>query len=250
MPIKRVFIYGYKRGSKSIRLLRDKIKSMGFRACSGSPNSPRVPKNFDLVLTWGTSRVPDWVPKQYINTPDKIRIATDKLLTFQKLLESNLPIPEFTVDIEEAKSWLPKRKVVCRTLLRSREGRGIIIAESPEQVVPAPLYVKYCRKTHEYRVHVWKGTIIDVSEKRKRLGSIGGPIRNHANGWVFCHNNVNMPVPVGVAACNAVSALNLDFGAVDVIWNQKTGKEYILEVNTAPGITGMTINKYVEATLG
>jgi D-alanine-D-alanine ligase-like ATP-grasp enzyme len=38
----------------------------------------------------------------------------------------------------------------------------------------------------------------------------------------------------------------LDFGAVDVIWNEKEDKYYVLEVNTACGLEGTTLDKYVE----
>ena len=37
-------------------------------------------------------------------------------------------------------------------------------------------------------------------------------------------------------ATKAVAALGLDFGAVDVIYNEKYGRAYVLEVNTAPGL--------------
>jgi D-alanine-D-alanine ligase-like ATP-grasp enzyme len=39
----------------------------------------------------------------------------------------------------------------------------------------------------------------------------------------------------------------LDFGAVDVIYNRAQDKAYVLEVNTAPGLEGSTLDNYVEA---
>jgi D-alanine-D-alanine ligase-like ATP-grasp enzyme len=36
----------------------------------------------------------------------------------------------------------------------------------------------------------------------------------------------------------------LDFGAVDVIWNEKQQRAYVLEVNTAPGLEGQTVDDY------
>jgi D-alanine-D-alanine ligase-like ATP-grasp enzyme len=45
---------------------------------------------------------------------------------------------------------------------------------------------------------------------------------------------------------SAVNTLGLDFGAVDLIV-AKDGRVYVLEVNTAPGIEGITLEKYVKA---
>jgi hypothetical protein len=40
--------------------------------------------------------------------------------------------------------------------------------------------------------------------------------------------------------------LHLDFGAVDVGWNEHHGEATIYEVNTAPGLEGTTLEKYYE----
>ncbi|MNY63636.1 hypothetical protein D3C86_2006230 [compost metagenome] len=48
----------------------------------------------------------------------------------------------------------------------------------------------------------------------------------------------------------AVNAIGLTFGAVDVIWNEYRHQAYVLEVNTAPGLTGTTLEKYAEAFRG
>jgi len=45
-------------------------------------------------------------------------------------------------------------------------------------------------------------------------------------------------------ALQACQALGLNSGAVDIIWNEKENKCYVLEVNTAPGIEGTTCKKY------
>ena len=46
-----------------------------------------------------------------------------------------------------------------------------------------------------------------------------------------------------------MAALNLSFGAVDIIYNGLDNAYYALEVNTAPGIEGETMFSYVCAIL-
>ena len=45
----------------------------------------------------------------------------------------------------------------------------------------------------------------------------------------------------------AVEGLMVDFGAVDVVWNDQYQKAYVLEVNTAPGIENSTVLDYATA---
>ena len=42
----------------------------------------------------------------------------------------------------------------------------------------------------------------------------------------------------------AVKATGLDFGAVDIIWNNLQEKAYVLEINTAPGLEGQSVETY------
>lgn len=70
-------------------------------------------------------------------------------------------------------------------------------------------------------------------------------MRNHANGFIFAHEGVDIPDDVKELAVGAVAALDLDFGAVDLI-QTKMGKWYVLEVNTACGLAGTTLKKYAE----
>jgi len=115
----------------------------------------------------------------------------------------------------------------------------------------APLYVLYKKKRSEYRVHVFNGQVIDVSEKRKRRGidRDDGYIRNLANGWVFCRDGIVEPADLRDLAIRAVQALGLNFGACDIIWNERENKCYVLEVNTAPGLEGTTLQRYVDAII-
>ncbi|MNL18562.1 hypothetical protein D3C87_1397120 [compost metagenome] len=92
---------------------------------------------------------------------------------------------------------------------------------------------------------------MDIQRKARRKDvaddAINWKIRNHGNGFIFARNEDGITPPdVLVQAVNAVKALGLDFGAVDVIFNDKEQKAYVLEVNTAPGLAGETLQGYVK----
>ena len=48
-------------------------------------------------------------------------------------------------------------------------------------------------------------------------------------------------------ALAAMVASGLDFGAVDVIWNSRRLEAYVLEINSAPGLQGQTVENYAAA---
>ncbi|NTV79325.1 MAG: hypothetical protein HGA25_09400, partial [Clostridiales bacterium] len=163
---------------------------------------------------------------------------------------------EWTDKFDTAADWIDQgRTVVARKLLCSHSGKGIVVVPgSPNTSVGLPvakLYVLYKKKKHEYRVHVYKGNVIDVTQKKRRAGFEGrdNQIRNHQNGWVYCREGITEPADLRQLALDACTALGLHSGAVDIIWNELENKSYVLEVNSAPGIEGTTLNRYTTAIL-
>jgi glutathione synthase/RimK-type ligase-like ATP-grasp enzyme len=133
--------------------------------------------------------------------------------------------------------------------LTGHSGSGIVIARDPLEIVDAPLYTKAAKHKDEYRVHVFKGEVIDVQKKKRKLnweGPTDSGIRNLANGWVYARSDVSVPTKVIDAAVDAVNTLGLDFGAVDIGYNQHLDKAILFEINTAPGLFGTTLEKYKE----
>ena len=57
----------------------------------------------------------------------------------------------------------------------------------------------------------------------------------------------NPPEGIVEQAKRSVIEAGLDFGAVDVIYNVHHKKAYVLEVNTAPGLEGTTLEVYARA---
>jgi len=255
---KRVVIIPYKLGSigakKLSQSLQDRLKIPVLRV---SPNSLKYqPRWTDYIINWGCSK--DW---NWINNTEKTPWVdcTNKLNFFQKVEAHNkvftkipVNIPEWTTDQEVAMEW--DKPYFARTILNGHSGAGIIEYDAMEGALPAPLYVQYKKKKHEYRVHVFgnqnKGwTVIDVTQKKKRKGfeNVNTKIRNHKNGWVYAREDIVEPQDLRTQALNAAFCANLPFAAIDLIWNEYEDKCYVLEVNTAPGIDGTTLAKYSDA---
>jgi len=202
----------------------------------------------DIIINWGCSSNLDNV----LNTSKSVKIAANKLETFKALEASGVSIVSWTTDAGMAQQWNSDNKtVVVRNKLTGHSGDGILIIE-PKSVVPdAPLYTKYVFKEKEFRVHVCNGKVIDTQQKIKDPDRdvVTWKVRSHANGFIFVRNSVVPDLARNELAIAAISALGLDFGAVDIIQDKK-GKLYVLEINTAPGLEGQTITSYTEAFNG
>ena len=195
----------------------------------------------DRIVAWGpTAPCPHTDAQQEIAK----KIASDKLLSFQKFKEAGVSIPEWTTDKAVAIAW--GKDYLARTLLRSHSGKGIVMVAVGEQPPYAKLYVQYKKKKHEFRVHVFQSKVIDVTQKKRRAGfeNRNNQIRNHQNGWVYCREGIQEPEGLQQLALAACAAIGLQSGAVDIIWNELENKCYVLEVNTAPGIEGTTCQNY------
>lgn len=231
-------------------------KRLGVRAGILRATNRQVNKHgdFDVVINWGRSE--RRFNGEYINPPEAVVVASDKLRTAEAFAAHGVPQPDYTTSQEEAQEWISDgAQVVCRTLLRASEGRGIVLADSDsgKALAKAPLYARYVKKADEYRIHVAFGEVIDAQQKKRRLevpdDKVNWQIRNAHNGWVFTRDGVDPPKCVLSAAISAVSACGLDFGAVDIGYNVHGGAAVVYEVNTAPGLEGSTLDSYYKAFL-
>jgi len=177
----------------------------------------------------------------------------DKCNQYRWFTANNISCPEYTVDNSVARSWLNDKHVVfCRTLTRASEGRGIVVAETVDQLVDAPVYTKYLKKKREFRVHVFKDRVVQVVEKRKRSGwdsPRDTRIRNSANGYVFCRDVTDLPAGLCEMALRASLVTQSDFKGVDIGYNEKLNQLFVIEVNSAPGIEGSNVTDYVNTIL-
>jgi glutathione synthase/RimK-type ligase-like ATP-grasp enzyme len=243
----RVWLYPYKPGSQSAQALCEATDGVLIRH-RGSKFKPR---RWKKLVNWGATSLPDGYDVCHVlNPPDRVEVAANKLLTL-RALDGKASIPRYSTDIEDAKEWIQEgSEVVCRALLRGHSGRGITIATTEQELDSVPLYTEYTKKKSEWRVHIFGWDVAMIQQKVKRADippeEMNWKIRNHKNGFIFRQNGINPPLCVKQEACKAMAALSLDFGAVDVIYNEKQDKAYVLEVNTAPGLEGTTLELYAQ----
>jgi len=254
--MKRIIIYPYKLYSESAKTLVEHLEySIGRWVRRISGTGKFKPKESDVIINWGNSTVPNCGALGIINDPNAVAIAINKIDSFRMFDIHGVTCPEWSTEYEKALEWTREGQMVfCRNLLSSSGGRGIIIVGGNNDASGAPLYVKYKKKRKEFRVHVFNGEVIEVAEKRKRGGfdsqdPFNFYVRNWENGWVFCCQNVVEPANLRPLALKAVNAVGLNFGAVDIIWNEFENMCYALEVNTAPGVDNRTAKAYAEAIL-
>lgn len=248
-------IWPYKQGSASAKTLANALEGKVLKL-QGSKFKPRAR---DVVINWGSSRVPDFGPATVLNKD--VTVAQCKLATFKTLSAAGVRIP----DCFEGRGAAQEAPgdvypLVARTVLRGHSGEGIVIVNNPDELVDAPLYTRYVKKKDEYRVHVVRAPDEDpdvtpyfaffIQRKARKL-DVENPnwkIRNLAGGFVFTEVTYNdVPPDVIEQAYKAMIALGLDFGGVDVMWNEREGKAYVLECNTACGLEERTADHYREA---
>lgn len=133
---------------------------------------------------------------------------------------------------------IPSKLYLARQFHHSK-GKDIRVAGQGDY------YVQFIQKAHEYRVYAYRRKAFAVYEKLRLLRGkkqVKGTWRdaslvwNYRNGYAFKFHKTASDALKALGAA-AVEALGLDFGAVDII-EDRDGKLFVLEVNTAPGIQG------------
>jgi glutathione synthase/RimK-type ligase-like ATP-grasp enzyme len=219
--------------------------------------------NNKILLNWGRRTLPEdsYKYEAILNHPDNIQNASDKLICLEKLNEAGIPALDYTIFKDEAAEMIDNGGAVfCRTKLSSNSGKGIVIATTKEELVPALLYTEYFPHNKEYRYHVFNGEVILVQEKRKmgeeklKEKGIDCPnklIKNHNKGYVLARKDVTIHSEIVDYAIQSLKELLLDFGALDILVEESDDNELIsfaiCEVNTAPALVNSTIKDYADA---
>lgn len=250
------FIYPYQMYSKSVHALR---KAAGFKVIKTKDSAYRHNRD-KILVNWGsTARAlqAHQADGPVINPTQAVALCANKIRFFQAVEEA-ARCPDFTTDGNEARKWAEDSVVVARTKINAHSGEGIVFSdEDPDFWTKGKLYTRYVPKLQEFRVHVFRGRVIDIQQKKlRKQDEDGNPVekeqinwrvRSYKNGFVFARQDLVVPDDVTRQAVAAFGSIRgLDFGAFDVIYNKKEDRAYVLECNTAPGLEGSTLDNYVK----
>lgn len=248
------FVYPYKQQSRSALVLSKAIAGKVIKI----ENSRFRPKENKLVVNWGSTSLPREILEgcRILNHPEKVKLVSNKKTYFEAMSQGEgCPrIPPFTTSNEVAKRWIeedPKGTIFARTVLNGHSGEGIVkvkLKEDLEKIADGTLLVKYIPKRREFRLHIAGDKVFCVQEKlqpiEKRVEEIDYQIRNVDNGFIFAKQDIQVPEDVIAQGLLAIKKSELDFGACDIIWNEFRKEAFVLEINSAPGLEGSTVDDY------
>jgi len=250
----RLVVQPYRKGSKSVNALSSYLGCKKLLVTG----SRFVGKTSDTVINWGSQKEVRGNAR-VLNKPSAVYKASNKLVAFKCMQDEGVSIPNFYSN----GSVIPEgMKLVARTKLSGHSGEGIEIIDATVDglMLQAPLYTEYISKVKEYRCIVVGNEVVDTKQKKKRSSprdeqdniieeeriNHDEHVWNLDGGYVFARSGVVVSDECTSFAVRAVSALGLDFGAVDII-EDASGALYVLEVNTAFGLEGTTIELVGEA---
>jgi len=181
----------------------------------------------DLIVNWG-SRRGRWPDVLVLNA----RIPANKYQELQILSKAGLDCVEFGVTPQPG--WL------ARTF-HHREASDL-----RANLTHGDYYVRFRETQAEFRVHIWRDLSIRFGVKIPRIPHPHPKWRSWESGWRLAYTldaGGEDRAAIRNLARRTIQALGLDFGAVD-IGRDTSGRLFVFEVNTAPGLEGGTIVAY------
>lgn len=164
---------------------------------------------------------------------NKFAVTYTKLNELEKYKRRDIPCPQFWRNAPSEAEMYP----ILGRQMSHAEGRGINLYSSPSGVGGYnDYYTRVIPSTKEYRFWVFRDSIVGCYERTRSWPvEREGFGRNWWNGWGY--TLVDSPSDRAANhAKAAVAALDLDFGAVDMLLGEDRCW-YVLETNTCPGAT-------------
>lgn len=212
-----------------------------------APSAQSIADCSDDILTNRGSRGDINWGREFADTelnPD-ISNSTNKRVMRELFREHDVPMPTLYTEYDEIAQAISGGNTLIGRSDKHSKGRGLWRVDSMRRVAiamrgtrkkkPATHFMEFIEAPREYRVHIFLGKSIRISEKvfdeyDPKSYTTGKPQHNVKH--------------VRKAAKRAIKAVGLDFGAVDILANDT--QCWVLEVNAAPGLGGSMPRLYAE----
>lgn len=214
----------------------------------------------DLFIRWGTTEQFDRLRfKKELNSLEAVLKTTNKFEMLKTFLNAGIPTLQFSTDpaiIDEFKDREGN--------LYIRNKQGVVRYGDDFNPTNDSYFSRPVRfKRREYRVHVFNGKILGAYEKvplthieqelPRNAETLPKLFKSDTCRFIRCdlevdENGLNPRVNAAAQqmCIDAVASLGLVFGGVDLIRNKH--QEFVVnEVNSAPGLNGLNVDRWVEA---
>ena len=189
------------------------------------------------LIRWGCTAKANKKPEKVLNWQAAINSASQKLDSLLLMKDQGLLVPDIytpsSPDIQFPVYGRAPQHTGGTDIVLCLQKRDLAIAADKG----CTYFTRLIPTDREFRVHVFGDKIIKISEKVLTNPDLWQPhIRNLSTGYTFRQPDERPGARVRYAAVAAVDVHKLHFGAVDIVVGDD-GHPYILEVNTAPGLT-------------
>lgn len=215
------------------------------------------------LIRWGSTRAMnrgrDFTAIPTLNKGLAIARASNKFVTLDHLRDAAIPHVPFFGSWEEALDAAGGSGIILGRDRSGMQGRDIVVYD-PRMVhqgryPAAPIrshhwYSLYMASSREVRIHVVGSEIIRTQGKyldHPEDADRNPFIRNYVTGYRYRSPRGELRSQRREAAVDAIKCLGLDFGAVDMLLFGDDQDAMILEVNTAPSCSPMTLSAYARA---
>lgn len=203
-------------------------------------------REYEADINWGRNQAGSEL------NPD-ISNVTNKRVMRELFAEHGVPMPLLYDNIADAELAIGLGDYVVGRPDKHSKGRGFWLCKSHADIrqalrgktyrngkhkKAATHFMEYIEAPREYRVHIFGGKSIRISEKK--FGEAG---ETSTGEYITVKPQHNIK-HVRKAAKKAMKAVGLDFGAVDILANDT--ECWVLEVNSAPHLGGSLPRVYAQ----
>lgn len=230
-----------RKGNKTVRVI---VKEAGILRYTGKGDKADILVNFGLAGAKQDAFLKRFPSATHIPTINK-HCGYSKLNVVNRAKAEGISVPDSKLSLIRADTkehWIEKR-------FNSVGGKGIQKARG-KNTMDGKYYQRFVDDRHyELRVHAFLWTPDDY-RVQKRIGDHEAIAWNFSNGGTFI--TVNNPKGYKIfkeameASTKVLTMLGMAFGAVDFIVTKKY-ELIFLEVNAAPGVSGLSDRIYISA---